>query len=154
MGGYGSTRWNDHMKKFTVEDCYNLDLSIWIRERVLREDIHTIGNYYWQNFLTGEQTASIGYEINTLDSDSLWVRLYYRLNRTSEKIDYKVRLTTTRPNFGGLRWWFICPLVINNRYCNRRVGKIHLPPGGSYYGCRHCYDLTYVSCQESYKRLS
>jgi hypothetical protein len=22
---------------------------------------------------------------------------------------------------------------------------------GRYYGCRHCYDLTYTSCQESYK---
>jgi hypothetical protein len=31
------------------------------------------------------------------------------------------------------------------------VGKLYLPPGGRYYGCRHCYDLTYTSCQESHK---
>jgi hypothetical protein len=26
-------------------------------------------------------------------------------------VDYKVRLVTTKPNYGGRRWWFICPLV-------------------------------------------
>ena len=27
---------------------------------------------------------------------------------------------------------------------------MYLPPGGTYFGCRHCYDLTYTSCQESH----
>jgi hypothetical protein len=31
------------------------------------------------------------------------------------------------------------------------VGKLYLPPGGRYFGCRHCYNLTYTSCQESRK---
>jgi hypothetical protein len=31
------------------------------------------------------------------------------------------------------------------------VGKLYLPPGGSYYGCRHCHRLTYTSSQESGK---
>lgn len=30
-----------------------------------------------------------------------------------------------------------------------RVGKLSLPPGGKYYGCRHCYSLTYESAQTS-----
>lgn len=32
--------------------------------------------------------------------------------------------------------------------CHRRVGCLYLPPGGNYFGCRHCYDLTYRSSQE------
>jgi len=28
-----------------------------------------------------------------------------------------------------------------------------LPPGGKYFGCRHCYNLTYQSCKEHDKRL-
>ncbi len=36
--------------------------------------------------------------------------------------------------------------------CERRVGKLWLPPGAIYFGCRHCYGLTYRSCQESHKR--
>jgi hypothetical protein len=35
--------------------------------------------------------------------------------------------------------------------CGRRVGKLYLPPCGRYFGCRHCYRLTYTSCQESHK---
>ena len=52
---------------------------------------------------------------------------------------------------GGVRWWFLCTLTCDGRYCGRRVGKLYLPPGGRYYGCRHCYDLTYKSCQLSHK---
>ena len=46
--------------------------------------------------------------------------------------------------------WFVCPLV----GCGRRVGKLYLPPGGRYYGCRHCYRLTYESAQEHDPRVS
>ncbi len=42
-------------------------------------------------------------------------------------------------------------MVIEGRPCGRRVGKLYLPSGGRYYGCRHCYRLTYTSCQESRK---
>jgi hypothetical protein len=26
-------------------------------------------------------------------------------------VGYKVQLVTTKPNYGGRRWWFICPIV-------------------------------------------
>jgi len=54
-------------------------------------------------------------------------------------------------NFGGKRWWFHCPLIKDGQICNRRVGRLYLPSGGHYFGCRHCYDLTYPSCQNSHK---
>jgi hypothetical protein len=34
------------------------------------------------------------------------------------------------------------------------VNQTYLPPGGRYYGCRHCYNLTYQSCQENDQRVS
>jgi len=40
------------------------------------------------------------------------------------------------------------------RPCRRRVAKLYVPPGGHLFGCRHCYDLTYKSSQESDKRVS
>ncbi|MCA9947859.1 MAG: hypothetical protein KC449_30465, partial [Anaerolineales bacterium] len=52
-------------------------------------------------------------------------------------------------NFGGHRYWFICPLTANGRYCGRRVGKLYLAPGSRYFACRHCQNLTYRSSQES-----
>jgi hypothetical protein len=69
-------------------------------------------------------------------------------------LDYRVRLVTTRPRFGGLRWWFVCLLIVNGRPCSRRVGKLYLPPHGRYFGCRHCHDLTYATCQASRKYSS
>jgi hypothetical protein len=98
---------------------------------------------------------NVHYEVDTLDMARPVVRLSYSFiwtaTKEQESHDYEVYLTTTRPRFGGFRWWFICPLTTNNLPCNRRVGVLYLPPSGRYFGCRHCYDLTYTSCQESHK---
>src|SRR5262249_11129670 len=79
------------------------------------------------------------------------LRLRYTLPQVEASVGYWIALTTTRPHFGGLRWWFVCPLVRNGQECNRRVAKLYLPPGGRYFGCRHCYGLTYTTCPESHQ---
>jgi len=150
MGGSGSGRyWWD--KKTTVEDCLHLAARRLVKQRLLYLGIHTFGTLTWTKTATGEEISSCGYEINTLSEYASWLRLYYKLTRSGEELDYRIYPQTTRPHYGGVRWWFACPLVSNGRPCNRRVGKLYLPPGGRYYGCRHCYDLTYKSCQESHK---
>jgi hypothetical protein len=82
-----------------------------------------------------------------------YVRFYYTVTdrSTGEKTDYdyKVQLTTTPCNFGGVRYWFICSLSRNGIYCGRRVGKLYKAPSGHYFGCRHCYNLSYDSRNES-----
>lgn len=137
-----------------MEDCRVLDVNRWTHEGILREAVHHFGGWKWYNAATGEENSSIGYEVNTTDMAVPWIRLYYTFTRTHEHMDYAIRLQSTRPYFGGLHWWFICPLLQHRRPCNHRVTKLYLPPSGRYYGCRHCYDLTYESCQESDKRVS
>jgi hypothetical protein len=154
MGGYGSGRWRGYSKKDVVEDCRVLDVNRWSREGVLRAGVHHFGGWNWYNTTTGEETSSMGYEVNTTDIACPWVRLFYTITRTQEHMDYTIRLQTMRPTFGGLHWWFTCPLLRLGKSCNRRVSKLYLPPGGRYYGCRRCYDVTYQSCQESDKRVS
>jgi hypothetical protein len=83
--------------------------------------------------------------------DPTWLWLHYTLPATQERVDYAVGLTTTRQRFGGLLWWFLCPLASQGGACGRRVGKLYLPPRGRYFGCRQCHGLTYTSCQESHK---
>jgi hypothetical protein len=82
-----------------------------------------------------------------------FARFHYTVTdrHTGEKTDYdyKVSLTTTPCNFGGVRYWFVCPLYTNGVYCGRSVGTLYLPPGGKYFGSRHCYDLSYESRNES-----
>ena len=50
-----------------------------------------------------------------------------------------------------MRHWFLCPAVVDGVLCENRVGMLYLPPGGKIFGCRHCYGLTYESCQQSHK---
>jgi len=148
MGGYGSGRHWGYGAKTKVEECGRLDVNWLTREGTFDGDGRRAGAIRWSNTCTGEETSSIGYEVNVAQR---WMRLHYRLVRDDTSFDYKVSLTTTDLPWGGVRWWFVCPLAFDGRSCGRRVGTLYLPPGGRYYGCRHCYNLTYESCNESHR---
>lgn len=55
----------------------------------------------------------------------------------------RIELEATRPNYGGLRWWFTCPR------CKRRAGRLYLPKDERSFLCRLCHDLSYESAQSS-----
>lgn len=57
-----------------------------------------------------------------------------------------IPFTTTRPHWGGKRFWFVCG-------CGRRSARLYLPSGQTVFRCRLCYDLTYQSAQEHDKRF-
>ena len=105
----------------------------------------------WKWRLSGRKT-SIGI-IADIEKAEPFIRVNYTTTdrNTDEKTDYnyKISLTTTPCNFGGVRYWFICPLSINGVYCGRRVGSLYLAPGRKYFGCRYCHDLSYESRNES-----
>ena len=60
----------------------------------------------------------------------------------TERVTYRVRLTTTRPRYGGERWWFICP------GSGRRAFKLYLPNGGRWFLSRAAYGLAYQVTRE------
>ena len=147
----GRWPWSD---RYTVEDCRSLSVTDMLKARVFEKGP---GNYWvsrWTNS-AGEEIASIGYWVQSSETSSLFLRFVYTITRrdTDEKIslDYPIKLTTTPCNFGGVRYWFICPLELDGRPCGKRIGKLYLPPEGKYFGCRNCYNLTYESCRESHK---
>jgi hypothetical protein len=85
-------------------------------------------------------------------TDEPFVRLNYAITDSqgnSMPYDNEISLITTPCNLGGVRYWFICPLSRNGLYCGRRTGTLYLASGGSYFGCRYCYDLSYESRNES-----
>jgi hypothetical protein len=158
MGGPGSGSHHHYWrasKKAVVEECLSLHANRWMREGLLRAGIVRAGSRRWT--YEGGDTASINYSVNTSEPAAAFVRLSYWWvwlgSAERESANYTVRLTTTRPRFGGLRWWFVCPLIVNGRPCNCGVGKLYLPPPARYFGCGHCHDLTYTSCQEHDKRV-
>ena len=152
MGGSGSGRWGWHDKKTTVEECLVLSAGNLARDGVIAESRGS-GSLWWTNTATGEQTASAGYT-REVANDVVVLRLRYTVTRRDDEsvgVEEPIWLQTTPSTVGGFRWWFTCPLVVNGRGCGRRVGKLYLPPGGRYFGCRQCHDLTYTSCQESHR---
>ena len=63
--------------------------------------------------------------------------------------EYTVRVETTSPHFGGLRFWFRCPR------CQARRRALYAAPRSLLFACRACLGLTYPSqWLDRYERLS
>jgi len=135
--------------KITVEQCLIFSIFALKRDGILKHADGWTGASMWRNN-RGEQTAAIR---TTYMPQSQAIQLEYVVTENATgrntNVCYTVNVTRTRCNFGGWRYWFVCPTSRPGSTCNRRVGKLYLPPGGVYFGCRHCYNLTYRSCQES-----
>jgi hypothetical protein len=145
MGGYGSGRRDD--KKTTVESCRALDMADLHRLGILQRDASHAGVLTLKN-AAGAERASVGHELQT-EPGAAGLRVHYTV-RGDTPVDYRVQLETTRVHFGGERWWFQCPGV----ECGRRVRKLYIGPGGTYFVCRHCYNLTYDSAQSHDARVN
>ena len=140
-------------KKATVEGSLVLTASALVRNKALVPGAQTAGSWGWIYEGEDRPHATIRYEADLRDTDNAWLRLHYRAN--GEAVDYKVQLVTTKPNYGGRRWWFICPIVRRDGGPPRRVAKLYLPSGSKYFGSCEAYALTYASCQDSgFRRLS
>lgn len=132
------------MSKATCEAARKMPMTFLKEHRYLEPNSLRYGNIQWN--INGEPTGSVGIIVST-HSDDMYVRIQCthtdRYTDEKEDLDYRIRLTTTRPYFGGIRHWFICPLSVNGIPCMRRIGVMYLE--GKYFGCRHCYDLAYYS---------
>jgi len=142
-------RWS-YSSRWTTNECKSLSVQFLNKHHYFDGGVRWGGCNWSRN---GEQTGSIGFTVSTHPDDE-YIRFQYTQTdrNTNEKteLDYKAQLDWTACHFGGRRWWFICPLVVNGRACNRRVGVLYLG-SGKYFGCRHCYNLTYESSKESHK---
>ena len=135
-------------KKDTVEDGTKLSI-FKLKEFGLLGGMSS-NTLTWTRSLSGHK-SSVGIFVNVLD-EPYYAKVNYTITdrNSGEKTnyDYKIQLTTTPCRLGGIRYWFICPLVKNGVPCGRRVGTLFLSSGGKYFGCRHCYDLSYESRNE------
>jgi hypothetical protein len=145
MGGFGSGNREPRLKKQTINDSIAVAL----------RDFQNGGFRSWAGTITwnceswdGEQSICF---LVTAGAAGPVVTLQYRWD-DREDIGFAFPLQSTPTNFNGRRWWLTCPLIVDGVTCNRRVGKLYLPPGAKYFGCRHCYDLTYRSCQATRDR--
>lgn len=109
---------------------------------------HRSGTITW-TYGYSENKSSIGFAISRdnwgTPDEIAYARLYYthtdRWSGEKEEMDYRIELTTTPCRYGGKRYWFICPLTKNGRYCGRRIGVIYSI--GKWFGCQHCGEIAY-----------
>lgn len=148
------SRWS-YSNRDTVEDCRIIDI-FWLNRHGYLKDKMS-GTMEWNRAQNGKSRVGISISIDEQNRWSSHMRLTYTFTdyKTHEKTDndYKISLVSTPCNFGSKRYWFICSLSVNGRPCNRRVAKLFLPPGGRYFGCRHCHDLTYKGQKEHNRKV-
>lgn len=137
------------MAKTVVEDCKKVQMW-WFKKHGYLCGL-TSGGIEWTNGYN-DSKSSVGFTISTLEC---YIRFHYTQTDyyTDEvtNMDYRFSLVTTPCNYGGVRYWFVCGLSRNGRYCGRRVAKLYKPPGAKWFGCRHCWDLSYEERQKNRK---
>jgi hypothetical protein len=144
VGGRGV--WN---KKNRVDEVRSIDILSLQREKVFSRGPGMTWTSSWST--NGEVIASISYRVEAGEDGPSGLRFMYTItdNDTGVKKDYNylIPIVSTSCNYGGKRWWYICPLIVNGRSCHRRCRVVYMPPGSEYFGCRDCHQLTYESRQ-------
>lgn len=135
MGGYGSGRWGWYTPKRTVEQCYRFSIDDFARAGAIAPG-RRAGGRFEMGGLTVE------FETDCAETSGRFKMRYTAPD--GERVAYWVDLVTVRPNFGGLRWYALCP----NTRCRQRVSKLYKPTRGRFFACRDCHELTYKSRQE------
>jgi hypothetical protein len=142
MGEFGSGRYGG---RSTVESAPRLDIDSMMCWAAIRPGSHRVGGMRLHQ-LYGDD-IDVKFESLVGDPWNSWLCLRYSMAdyRSGEefKIDDKVYLAPTRPHFGGLRWWFVCPHLI------RRVRQLYLPLGGRHFWSRRAYELAYASQRQT-----
>jgi len=134
-------RWY-YNRKATVEESCELTIFQLKKWGVLKAD-YTSTVVTWAMRNTGRETH-VALEVNMTGEP--YARFTYPVidrEGNCTPYDSEASLITTPCNFGGVRYWFVCPV------CGRRVGGLYLAPGDRYFMCRHCNNLSYHSRNES-----
>lgn len=133
-------------KKTEADSLKKVEIS-WLKKHgYLEENWWKTGGIKWTNGWSGQE-SSIGFDVDLTHTETRHIKLHYTQtnNETGVKNNLKhdYPLTTTKCNFGGHRYWFICSVYKNGQYCGKRVGTLY--KDGDYFACRHSNELTYES---------
>lgn len=134
------------MQKTTVEDTTTIHA--WEYEQDVKADLRAAGVY-----------ERIERDAHTHGSVALPTAHNYTLSWRPRRGDrphqQQLRYVATPCHFGGFRLWFTCYARADepgSYYgCRERVGTLYRPPGGTWYLCRECWDLTYECRQHDTK---
>lgn len=98
----------------------------------------------------GQPSGSISYSADMTDPHSSTLELNFRAGSgdRQQSVEQVVRLVFTQPNFGGRRWWMLCP------FSGRRVAKLYMPAGGDRFASHQSWKLGYQSQRVAHRDRS
>jgi len=137
----GSDKRFKAFRKTEVEECLRFSILSLYENSLVRDG--ALGQVLWLNIF-GNEIARVDFSVNIKPYDN-FIQLNYLIKNTNE-ISYKVKLTTTKCNFSGVKYWFMCPAID----CGKRIGVLYKPYNSEYFACRFCYELTYQSKKRNY----
>lgn len=123
-----------------VEDCLTLDLA-WLMRLGLILDGQTASGYVeWS--IDGAIMGNLHFRLDLQVME--FARLVldfqkYNPDGRQEPVRQIIGLTMTEQNFGGWRWWMVCPIT------GKRARTLHLPPGGNQFASRKAFGLAFRS---------
>ena len=122
MGGPGSGNcWRPGHRKRCVEECDAIDAAHLGRIGWLEPGTSRTGSLSWPRGAAA--TSVISCTADLTDPAASKIRVSHTV--LGESVSYPIRLVTTRPHYGGVRWWFVCPLVADGRSESTRLNSSH-----------------------------
>jgi hypothetical protein len=142
MGGYGSGTWTRSRKRGTLDALKRIEINYLKKLGALNPPQSGVLSWTkngqphgYINFKSYHSHIDLNFNFKSVNKNE-W-----------QPVEQRVFLSTTSCNFGGVRYWLICP------NCKRRVGA--LCAADRLFLCRHCYDVGYDSQSEnSFDRLN
>jgi hypothetical protein len=142
MGAKGSGRHYRFDTRLYTENFRNIDIREFNQRGWL--DKKGLSILTWSR--RGEKIASVQFLVETpvqFLREITNIRIKYNVRKNAgawQELDYKINLTTTGCNFGGIRYWFICP------DCSKRVCVLY---ADIMFKCRTCLGIVHKSRNES-----
>lgn len=122
------------MPRLADDRGLELDLNALIDAGLLVPGARRRGGISWPRLGGFGDRAEISFHADLIDPRAAWLVVQYTVidlvTGRRRHFDYRIRLVTTTPHYGGLRWWFVCPLTA------RRCARLYLPDGGEIFACR------------------
>ena len=113
MGGSGSGRWTYYEKQRTVEECWAMSISEVDRVVDLRDPGPASNALRPTRSATGKGVSTVRCPPRVGNDGKPLLGLSYTVKdrwSVEDRVEEIVRLQTTQPNFGGVRWWYSCPV--------------------------------------------
>ena len=139
------------MSKAIAEQSNSLSI-FWLKKNgYLHKDYSQRYGLITWTYGYSENKSSIGLTVKRdnwgMPEEQTHIQLNYthtsNWNGEKSEMDFKIPLATTPCNYGGVRYWFVCPLYKNGQYCGRRVGVLFCI--GKWFGCRYCGEIAYAA---------